>query len=88
MDIPNLGASFSILREHVLLFATLLFTLSVVSFLSIKLWIAGRASKVQHSALWFVPDDLESDAARYLYCTGRNSVAFAHVRSRRHRIRG
>lgn len=88
MDIPNLGANFSILREHLLLFAALLFTLPVVSFLTIKLWTAARSSKVQHSALWFVPDDLESESGRYHYSTGRNSVAFAHVRSRRHRILG
>ena len=80
MDVPNLGANFSMVREHLQLFAVLLFALPSASFLSIKLWIAARANKVQRTTDWFVPDDLESDSARIHFSMGRNSVAFAHVR--------
>ncbi|HEY2467969.1 MAG TPA: hypothetical protein VGI45_09005 [Terracidiphilus sp.] len=80
MDVPNLGANLSMVREHLQLFAILLFALPSASFLSIKLWIAARASKTTRSTTWFVPDDLESDAARMHYSMGRSAVAFAHVR--------
>lgn len=79
MDIPNLGTNFSMVREHLQLFAILLFALPSASFLSIKLWIAARASKTQRATNWFVPDSLESEAARLHYSVGRNSVAFAHA---------
>jgi hypothetical protein len=78
MDIPNLGANFSMVREHLQLFATLLFALPLISFLSVRIWLAARASKVQRTTNWFVPTDLESDAARMHYAIGRNSAAFAH----------
>ena len=80
MDVPNLGANFSMVREHLQLFAVILFALPSASFLSIKLWIAARANKTQRTSDWFVPDDLESDAARLHYSMGHNSVAFAHAR--------
>lgn len=78
MDIPNVGASFSMVREHLQLFVILLFALPAISFVSIKFWIAARASKVQRNTNWFVPTDLESDAARMHYSLQHNSVAFAH----------
>lgn len=80
MDIPNLGASFAMVRDHLQIYAILLFALPLVSFVTIKFWIAARASKTQRTTNWFVPDDLESDAARLHYSMGRNSVAFAHAR--------
>lgn len=80
MDIPNLGASFSMVSAHFELFAVLLFALPLISFLSIRLWIAARANKVQRTSDWFVPADLESEAARIHYAMGRNPVAFAHAR--------
>lgn len=79
MDIPNLGVNFSMVREHLQLFALLLFTLPLISFVVIKLWIAARANKSQRTTNWFVPDDLESDAARMHYSMGHNSVAFARA---------
>lgn len=80
MDIPNLGANFAMVREHLQIFATLLFALPFISFISIRLWIAARASKTQRTTQWFVPEDLESEAARLHYSMGRNSVAFAQSR--------
>lgn len=81
MDIPNLGANFSMVREHLQLFAIFLFALPSASFLTIKLWLAARgARKTQRTTNWFVPDDLESEAARLHFSMGRNSVAFAHAR--------
>ena len=82
MDIPNLGANFSMVREHLQLFAVLLFALPLISFVSIKFWIAARASKTQRLTNWFVPDDLDSEAAHVHYSMGRNSVAFARARRR------
>lgn len=78
MDIPNLGANFSMAREHLQLFAILLFALPLISFVSIKFWIAARANKVPRATNWFVPDDLESETARMHYEMGRNSAAFAN----------
>ena len=78
MDIPNLGANFSMVREHFQLFFILLFALPLISFVSIKCWIAACSSKSQRSTNWFVPTDLESEAARMHYGMGRNSVAFNH----------
>lgn len=80
MDIPNLVANFSMMREHLLLFAMLLFALPLISFVTIKLWIAARASKSQRTTDWFVADDLESEAARIHHALGQASVAFAHSR--------
>jgi hypothetical protein len=73
--------------EHLQLFAILLFALPSASFLSIKLWIAARANKTPRTRNWFVPDDLESEAARLHYSMGRNSVAFAHARKPAQQIR-
>jgi hypothetical protein len=78
MDLTNLGTNFSLVRDHLALFVSLLFGLPVVSFVGIKFWIAGRSAKVQRSTNWFVPTDLESDAAKMHYSMQHNSVAFAH----------
>jgi hypothetical protein len=80
VDIPNLGTNLAMAREHLQIFAILLFAVPVISFVSIKLWIAARASKTQRTTNWFVPDDLESETARLHYSMGRSSVAFAHAR--------
>lgn len=78
MDIPNLGANFSMMREHLLPFVLLLFALPLISFVTIKLWIAARANKTQRTSSWFVPDDLNSEAARIHYSLGGNRVAVSH----------
>lgn len=67
MEIANLGANFSLVRDHLSLFSLLLFALPLSSFLGIKFWTAARASKVQRSTDWFVPTDLDSEAARLHY---------------------
>ena len=82
MDIPNLGANFSMVREHLQLFAILLFALPLISFVGIKLWIAARANKTPRTTSWFVPDDLDSEVARLHYSMSRQSVAFARARRR------
>lgn len=79
MDIPNLGANFSMVREHLPLFVILLFVLPLISFVTIKLWIAARASKTQRTTNWFVPDDLESKTARLHFSMSRDSIAFAQI---------
>ena len=81
MDIPNLGANFSMMREQLLLFVLLLFALPLISFVAIKLWIAARANKTQRTSNWFVPDDLKSEAARIHYSLGGNHVAVSHTRN-------
>lgn len=78
MEIQNLGANFSMVQEHFELFIILLFALPLISFVSIKFWIAAHASKVQRSTDWFVPTDLESETAHIHYGMGQNSVAFKH----------
>ena len=89
MEIPNPIAHFSMVQEHLLLFAVLLLAMPVISFLCIKLWTSARAKKVPHNTLWFVPDDLDSDAAEMYFSMRRNSLALAPARSRRNnRIRG
>jgi hypothetical protein len=45
-----------------------------------KLWIAGHASKAQRTTDWFVPTDLESDAAKLHYGMRSQSVAFVKGR--------
>jgi hypothetical protein len=77
MDFANFGGSFPMVREHLTLFGSLLFTLPLTSFITIKLWIAARANKSQRKTNWFVPDNLESEAARLHYGMGHQSVAFA-----------
>jgi hypothetical protein len=88
MDPANVGANFSMVREHLQIFAVLLFALPALTFVSIKFWIAGRSAKAQRTTDWFVPSDLESEAARMHYEMGRNSVAFAHQvnRTSRHAV--
>ena len=89
MEIPNLVAHFSMVQEHLQLFGVLLFAVPVISFLGIRLWTAARASKMPQNTLWFVPDDLESEAAHIHFSMGRNSMAFARARSRgNNRARG
>ena len=77
MDLANVSVNFAMLREHLQLFAALFFALPLVSFLSFKFWIAARANKTQRATNWFVPADLDSDAARIHYAMGHQSIAFA-----------
>ena len=42
MDPANVGANFSMVREHLQIFAVLLFALPALTFVSIKFWIAMR----------------------------------------------
>jgi len=88
MDPQNLGASFTILHDHLQLMLCLFFGLPPLSFVSIRFWIAARASRVQRTTSWFVPDDLQSDAARLHYSLQHHSVAFTNSRPRhpRHAI--
>jgi len=88
MDPSSFGPHFSLLLGHMELFVFLLFGLPAITFISIKFWIAGRSSRVQHSTNWFVPDDLESDAAKMHYSMQHKSVAFAHQvhRNSRHAV--
>ena len=89
MEIPNPIAHFSMAQEHLLLFAVLLFAMPVLSFLGMKLFTAARAKKAPRTTLWFVPDDLDSDAAHLHFSMRRNSMAFARARSQRNnRTRG
>jgi hypothetical protein len=78
MDLQNLGSNFSILHDHLQFILCLFFGLPLMSFVSIRFWIAARASRVQRTTSWFVPDDLESDAARLHYSLQHHSVAFAN----------
>jgi hypothetical protein len=88
MDPASFGANFSMVRDHLQLFAFLLFGLPVISFISIRFWIAGRSARVQRTTNWFVPNDLESDAAKTHFSMQHNSVAFAHRvhRNSRHTV--
>jgi hypothetical protein len=79
MDPSSIGANLSIVRAHLELFVVLLVALPAFSFLMMKFWIAGRSMKVQRNTNWFVPTDLESDAAKMHYNMQHNSVAFAQV---------
>ena len=85
MDIANFGANFSMLREHLTLFAFLVFALPLISFAGIKCWIAARANKSQRRTDWFVPTDLESKAASRHYEMMHDSLAFAPIRRRSRR---
>lgn len=78
MDPANLGSSFSIVREHLPLFLSLLFGLPVISFVAIKIWIASGSSKTQRTTNWVVPDDLESESATMHYSMQHNPVAVSH----------
>jgi hypothetical protein len=88
MDPVSLSVNLSMLRDHLPLFVCLLFGVPALSFIGMKFWIAGRSSKVQRSSNWFVPTDLESDAAKMHYTMQHNSVAFAHQvhRNSRHAV--
>ncbi len=85
MDPANFTASLSMVRDHLPLFLCLLFGLPIVSFIGILCWVAAHAAKVQRNTQWFVPTDLESDAAKMHYSMEHNSVAFAHHLHRRAR---
>jgi hypothetical protein len=82
MDPAILTVNMSMARDHLQLFVCLLFALPAISFISIKCWIAARAGKVQRTTNWFVPTDLDSDAARLHASMQHNSVAFAHLAHR------
>jgi hypothetical protein len=88
MDPASFSANLSVVRDHMALFACLLFGVPALSFICIKFWIVGRTGKVQRSTNWFVPTDLESDAAKMHYSMQHNSVAFAHQvhRNSRHAV--
>lgn len=86
MDFGSLSVNIAVLREHLQLFALLLFALPLVSFLSFKFWVAARTSKTQRATNWFVPSDLDSESARMHYSMGHQSVAFAR-QARRNRRR-
>ena len=88
MDPASFGAHFSIVRDHLQLFAVLLFALPTVSFLSMKCWTAGHSARVQRTTNWFVPTDLESESAKLHYSMGNQSIAFANraQRNTRHAV--
>jgi hypothetical protein len=86
MDPANLNTNLSIFRDHLPLIVCLLFGVPAVSFICMKFWVAGRSAKVQRSTNWFVPNDLESDAAKMHYSKQHNSVAFAHRVHRNSRL--
>ena len=77
MNFANFGGNFPIVSEHLTLLGLLLFAVPLTSFMMIKLWSAARASKSQRKTEWFVPNDLESESARFHYGMGHQSVAFA-----------
>jgi hypothetical protein len=79
MDPAILSLNLSSLSDHLRLFVCLLFGLPTVSFVGIRFWIARHSAKVQRNTNWFVPTDLESDAARMHYSLQHNSVAFGHL---------
>jgi hypothetical protein len=86
MDPATLGATLSTIREYLPLFFLLLFGLPIITFVAITFWIAGRSAKVQRTTNWFVPTDLESDAARMHFSMQHNSTDF--TRQRRRAARG
>ena len=88
MDPASFGPNLSMVRDHLPLFLFLLFGLPIASFVAIKFWIAGRSARVQRTTNWFVPTDLESDAARMHFSLQHNSVAFARRvhRNSRHAV--
>lgn len=77
MDIANFGANFSMVHEHLTLFAFLVFALPLISFVSTRFWIAARANKSQRRTNWFVPDNPQPDAAWRRYRVAHQPVAFA-----------
>ena len=85
MDPANFTANLSMVRDHLPLFLCLLFGLPIVGFIGILYWVAAHAAKVQRNTHWFVPTDLESDAAKMHYSMEHDSAAFAHHLHRRER---
>ena len=77
MDPANFTANLSMVRDHLPLFLCLLFGLPIVGFIGILYW--------QRNTHWFVPTDLESDAAKMHYSMEHDSAAFAHHLHRRER---
>ena len=88
MDAANLSGNFDLVRDHLTLIVCLLFGVPAASFLCMKFWTASRSARVQRRTNWFVPADLESDAAKMHYAMQHNSVAFAHQvhRNSRHAV--
>jgi len=78
MDPSSIGAGLATLRQHLPVFLICMAGLPVLSFLTLKLWVARSATKVQRSTNWFVPDDLESETARVHYGMRGQSVAFSN----------
>ena len=76
MNLIKTLSELSFLREHLEFFCFLILALPPLTFLGIKLRMAKAASKVQYSALWYVPPDLESDAMRVLR-NGQHAPAFS-----------
>ena len=88
MDPSSIGANLSVIRNHFELFVILLVGLPAFTLLLMKFWIAGRSTRVQRTTNWFVPTDLESEAAKLHYSIGKHSVAFASPtqRNTRHAV--
>lgn len=76
MDPANFGPNLSVVRDHLPFFLFLLFGLPVMSFIGFKFWIVGHSARVQRTTHWFVPTEIESDAARMHFSLQHNSVAF------------
>ena len=67
MDTLSFSVNASVVRSHIELFAFLLLALPAISFLTMKFWLATRAtSKVQRTTEWVVPQELEPERARSL----------------------
>ena len=77
MNFVFFGGFLFLVCEYLTVFGFLFFALPVASFMIIKLWSAARASKSQRKTEWFVPNDLESESARFHYGMGHQSVEFA-----------
>ncbi len=67
MDTLSFSVNASVVRSHIELFAFLLLALPAISFLTMKFWLATRAtSKVQRTTEWVVSQELEPERARPL----------------------
>jgi hypothetical protein len=66
MDTLSFSVNASVVRSHIELFAFLLLALPAISFLTMKFWLATRAtSKVQRTTEWVVvPQELEQERGR------------------------
>jgi hypothetical protein len=79
MDIINFGASLAIVREHGSLFAFLMIAVPAFSFLSMKSWLATRATaRVQRRTRWVVQCESDSEKTPGFADLQSRSVAFAH----------